>query len=47
MKLLTSTITQKPNQEEKTIKNILEAAKSRFFLKREHLTFTDAFQATH
>jgi len=40
-------ILDKPNQEDKTIKNILEAAKSRFFLKREHLTFTDAFQATH
>jgi TFIIF-interacting CTD phosphatase-like protein len=45
MKLLTTTINKEANQEDKTIKNILEAAKSRFFLKREHLTFTESFQA--
>ena len=45
MKLLTNTINKEPNQEDKTIKNILDAAKSRFFLKREHLTFTESFQA--
>ena len=45
MKHLTTTINKEANQEDKTIKNILEAAKSRFFLKREHLTFTESFQA--